>query len=534
MKKRLRNIVLQFKTEFRDNMTLGQKIRIYMLLVAFVTVLIGVVFLVATGSWNIEKKTIGSHLRYELAATYSQLEDEINLYEGYGLALSRTLGKILDNELYNGIKDISSLDNNADKLLELQEKMFGEINTTLQMAGSSGVFVVLDTTTNSQAPNAENSRSGLYIRLKNVGDDVAFKQTYSFFRGIPDVAHSHDIEMNTRWNLEFNIDNLPYYKEMMESGGNAEVDYYWTERIQLEGTWQNVILLCFPIYSAQGTLYGMCGIELSALYFQNQYPSVDSDFGKVVMVLAPMEDGVLMTSEGMTGGTDGTWLSADDNLKYRKTKPYNIYQSEETAYFGLQKSISINSCQGKDWQVVVLIPKESCQSVIMTGNMKYTVLLIVLLIVMVVLSIILSRRIVRPIQKGVEDIKEKGIINQKTFGIKEFDSLIEYLNDKMENDEIKQKELPNGVEELFDRFVQGVDKLSKAEYRVFQCYLDGYQVAQVPEVAFISMSTVKKHNRSIYEKLGVSSYDELMLYLDMLERCDRRNLVIRNEEDADE
>ena len=534
MKKRLRNIVLQFKKELRENMTLGQKIRIYMLMVAFVTVVIGVVFLVVTGAWSNEKKTIQSHIRYELATTGSRLEDEINSYEGYGLALSREIGNILNNELYNGIKDISSLDNNADKLLELQEKMFGEINTTLQISGSSGVFVVLDTTINSHAPNAECSRSGLYIRLKNVGEDVAFKQSYSFFRGIPDVAHSHDIEMSTRWNLEFNVDNLPYYKEMMEVGEDSKIDYYWTERMELEGTWHDVILLCFPIYSEQGTLYGVCGIELSALYFQNQYPSVDSDFGKVITVLAPLEKDTLMIEEGMTGGTDGTWFSDDENLKYKQTKRYNIYQSGKTSYFGLHKSLPIHSYYGKDWQIAVLIPKEGCQSVIFAGNLKFTVLLIVLLTVMIVLSIVLSRRIVRPIQKGVEDIREKGITNQKTFGIKEFDSLIEYLNEKREDNDKEQKELPDGVEELFERFICGVEKLSKAEYRVFQCYLDGYQVAQVPEVACISMSTVKKHNRSIYEKLEVSSYDELMLYLDMLERCDRLHVVIRKEEDAED
>ena len=87
MKQRLRNIVLQFKKELRENMTLGQKIRIYMLMVAFVTVVIGVVFLVVTGAWSNEKKTIQSHIRYELATTGSRLEDEINSYEGDVLAL---------------------------------------------------------------------------------------------------------------------------------------------------------------------------------------------------------------------------------------------------------------------------------------------------------------------------------------------------------------------------------------------------------------------------------------------------------------
>ena len=51
--------------------------------------------------------------------------------------------------------------------------------------------------------------------------------------------------------------------------------------------------------------------------------------------------------------------------------------------------------------------------------------------------------------------------------------------------------------------------------------MEGYEIAQIPEIAFIRMRTEKKHNRNIYEKLKVSSYNELMLYLDLFERCGR-------------
>ena len=56
---------------------------------------------------------------------------------------------------------------------------------------------------------------------------------------------------------------------------------------------------------------------------------------------------------------------------------------------------------------------------------------------------------------------------------------------------------------------------------IFRYYIDGHEIADIPDLAFISMSTVRKHNRSIYEKLGVASRDELMLYIDLLRRCGR-------------
>lgn len=46
-------------------------------------------------------------------------------------------------------------------------------------------------------------------------------------------------------------------------------------------------------------------------------------------------------------------------------------------------------------------------------------------------------------------------------------------------------------------------------------------VSEIPELAFISLSTVKKHNRSIYTKLNISSNYELMLLVDLFRRCGR-------------
>ena len=52
-------------------------------------------------------------------------------------------------------------------------------------------------------------------------------------------------------------------------------------------------------------------------------------------------------------------------------------------------------------------------------------------------------------------------------------------------------------------------------------YIKGYEIADIPDLVCISMNTVRKHNRNIYEKLNVKSNDELRLYTDLLKRCGR-------------
>ena len=82
-------------------------------------------------------------------------------------------------------------------------------------------------------------------------------------------------------------------------------------------------------------------------------------------------------------------------------------------------------------------------------------------------------------------------------------------------------QLPPGMQDLFDSFVQKAKTLSAAENRILRYYIDGYEISEIPELAFISIHTVKKHNRSIYQKLEITSRDELMLYIELFRCCGR-------------
>ena len=81
--------------------------------------------------------------------------------------------------------------------------------------------------------------------------------------------------------------------------------------------------------------------------------------------------------------------------------------------------------------------------------------------------------------------------------------------------------LPPNMEEMFRSFAEKVQTLSTAERRILDYYIDGHEIADIPELAFISIHTVKKHNRSIYQKLDVSSRDALMLYIELFRCCGR-------------
>ena len=81
--------------------------------------------------------------------------------------------------------------------------------------------------------------------------------------------------------------------------------------------------------------------------------------------------------------------------------------------------------------------------------------------------------------------------------------------------------LPPSMEDMFRGFAEKARTLTPAERQILHYYIDGHDIADIPELAFISIHTVKKHNRSIYQKLEIASRDELMLYIELFRRCDR-------------
>ena len=87
--------------------------------------------------------------------------------------------------------------------------------------------------------------------------------------------------------------------------------------------------------------------------------------------------------------------------------------------------------------------------------------------------------------------------------------------------------LPPDVEELFSAFSRKAVGLTAAERSILQYYAEGYEIGQVAEAAFISIHTVRKHNANMYQKLGVGSRDELMLYLDLFRRCGRLHEILQ-------
>lgn len=509
----------------KQSVGMQRKLMLYwvsMILVVFAAVIL---LLSVAGAFSENDEQLHEVMALHLQNTQDNLTGQLDRLTAQSLNLSKELSREIEGALVQEGISLQEVNDDLERLLKLQQVMYPLVSATLQTANCNGAYVILNVTANTALPMADHSRSGIHLRYSNLSASSPVTPTVVYFRGIPDIARQKDLELHNRWNLEFDTDQIPGCRELMDASLDRPAQsYFWSRRIDLKDTWESAMLLCVPIVGSDGIVYGICGVEISALYFQLSYPAMDGQFGSAVTVLAPIQDGRLLLSDGLVGSVTGTYLDGQETLAIHQGRYYNEYDTGAERYIGLHQTIPISKGETENtvWAVAIMIPRDSYVAYTAEVQRTWVIAAMVLLAVLLAFSFFLARRFVRPITDSLKRFQKEELMEQGlSSGISEVDELAEFLNARARNQRLEQGELPPNIAELFDQFVARKDLLTEAEKNILRYYIDGHEIADIPDLAFISMSTVRKHNRSIYEKLGVASRDELMLYIDLLRRCGR-------------
>lgn len=508
--------------EHAKNRGISMERRLFLYWLIMVLAVMAAVFvvLIVAGVFSNDAGKLGGTLSVQQKNTTMTFNKLIDTLNAQNLALSEQITREVSDVLETEERTFKDLDNNPELITRIEERMCFYIQTIVRSRSCSGAYFILDATTNTEAPGADRSRMGLYLRSGNVGTDGMANQYITFFRGVADVARKENIQMHNRWNLEFDIDNVPGYEILMDFDGRRILDScYLSNRVTLSGTWEQVVLLSIPVV-LEGKVRGVCGVELSELFFNMVFPAVESPYGNMVTVVAPIADKRLLLDGAISGKTDGTYFTTDGTLLIKNGEHYKTYSDGSRTYFGNHIVIPKAVDGRSDLTLVTLVPEISYQSSVAKNRTFWLCGGLGFLVLMLLAAMFLTRRFMLPIQKQIRALKDQKEPQEKSnSGIIEIDELLAYMYARQAKPDEESK-MPPGMEELFFDFARRVETLTPMERTVLQYYINGFSVNEIAEKEFISLSTVRKHNSNINRKLGVSTREELLLYIDMFRRCD--------------
>ena len=508
--------------EHAKNRGISMERRLFLYWLIMVLAVMAAVFvvLIVAGVFSNDARKLGGTLSVQQKNTTMTFNKLIDTLNAQNLALSEQITREVSDVLETEERTFKDLDNNPELITRIEERMCFYLQTIVRSRSCSGAYFILDATTNTEALGADRSRMGLYLRSGNVGTDGMANQYITFFRGVADVARKENIQMHNRWNLEFDIDNVPGYEILMDFDGRRILDScYLSNRVTLSGTWEQVVLLSIPVV-LEGKVRGVCGVELSELFFNMVFPSVESPYGNMVTVVAPIADKRLLLDGAISGKTDGTYFTTDGTLLIKNGEHYKTYSDGSRTYFGNHIVIPKAVDGRSDLTLVTLVPEISYQSSVAKNRTFWLCGGLGFLVLMLLAAMFLTRRFMLPIQKQIRALKDqKEPQEESNSGIIEIDELLAYMHARQAKPDEESK-MPPGMEELFFDFARRVETLTPMERTVLQYYINGFSVNEIAEKEFISLSTVRKHNSNINRKLGVSTREELLLYIDMFRRCD--------------
>lgn len=152
----------------KQSIGMQRKLMLYWLSMALTVFALVMLLLSVAGTFSKEDDRLNQMLEIQMQNASSHLADWKDHLTAQGLNMSKELSREIETFLVEESVTLDQLNDNPDLLLELQETLYAQVNTTLQAANCSGAYVIIDATVNTDSDIANHSRSSLYLRYANL------------------------------------------------------------------------------------------------------------------------------------------------------------------------------------------------------------------------------------------------------------------------------------------------------------------------------------------------------------------------------
>lgn len=517
---------------------LSMRLRLFLFLILFLNTIMLGVFLILLSAGIFKIGLLEHRPVFESELTHLTAD----IYHAFGAVSVQTadLAKELSASLERNLKEhggsAASLQETPDLLEHLLDEELGRLTGALEKSRGSGIFLLLDATVNPELPGAEESRACLY--LKNMEPNIINGMPANLRLGFGPmaIARNNNIRVLPQWQMELDVGEMPCFTELMavkkEQNRPFSRLYRWSEGKSLPGSSERNMLCSVPLIASDGTVFGLCGFEVSEMLFKLSYTPQSERYDHFLCLLSPLEENTLRLSGALFTGDFSAGPAAPEHTEMQISSDtngfYSYRQPKKEAYAGLHQTVSLYPADSEyadeQWAVALMMPARELDTLMSAKNRNLILGLFALMLLNIGLASFISQKYIRPVVEALEHLKQPNPVSKTK--ILEIDDLIEFLAAQDELSALKEKREPPVQEysALYQEFVKNIRTLSAAEKAVFDLYVQGHTAKEIAEILCLSINTIKTHNRRIYMKLNVASRKELMVYIQMMEEMSGANV----------
>lgn len=554
---RLKEIRSVLEAAQTQSVSMRRRLMLYLLalLIAFAVLVAMLLFLF--GAIDPIGHEMEQALTNQLEASTSKIEHQSNEQAAYAVAFSQELTAEIRDELTDAGIAFEQLHNDPDALASMQNRLFDIVYENMQLAPCSGAFCFLNTTVNDTL--SDKSWAGLYLKYANLYAENTIHNDVCLFRGFSSVARENKINLHSTWQLETQHGLFPEIDSLMSVKSDApSTSYFLTSIYQLPDTWESVRFLCVPVSDSHGAIIGVCGFEISNLYFLLSQKTLGAEQSHIFCALLDQEtDGYIGQ---VAGNQSGYFPPVGSTFSVESNEMLTIFQNGDMKYIGKMQELTIGA---SSHTVAVMLPATEYQALVQRVQLKIAAILFISAVAILITALWGSKRYVTPIVKDLERIKGGTGSVQGTFRILEIGDLFAFLEQQDREHEAvlaalhqekleaqtRQEHLQNELQQAsseyesaqaeiarlaysrkqevdpdeFQLFLDGIHQLTPTERKVFDLYLNGETAKDIVGMLGITENTLKFHNKNIYTKLGVSSRKQLLRYAALMKQQEKDN-----------
>lgn len=539
----IKAIVTQFKTE-----SISMRRRFYFFIISAIAIILSLILLLFNlfGIMNPTNRQIIEILDTQLLSYTNNIKDDYNKIAAHAISFSEQLETSIQHYLTENNLTFEDLKNNPDTLADLQNHLYDVVYLNMQLTPSSGAFYILDTTVNSHSETPYYN--GIYLKYINIYSENTVNNEISLYRGSYTTGKKHNLVFHSGWQNEMQTDFFNNSNSLFADNPH----YILSPTVEIPETWERSRYVYVPIHDLKDTIIGICGFEVSDLYFQLSEKVSDDKLGQLIGALLDEKHGIY---SGQFNSS--RYNIANSNVQTLEKGNITIFDFSTETCIGKTQTIQLGN---STFTVAIMLTESQYERMLEKNQIKTASVILFVVIFALIYCIFISKKYVSPIIKSLEQFKSKDGTGNN-LKIREIDDLFAFLEEKdilyeqkLQHLEKAQKEAEDEAErtklayekalekyalaqseiqhlsnehkkeivlEDYEFFLCNLSTLSPAENKIYELYLSGKTAKEIVGILGITENTLKYHNKNIYSKLGISSRKQLLRFASLKQHQDK-------------
>lgn len=379
----------------------------------------------------------------------------MNALAAHNIDLSQQLQNDIDRVmLEQGIyNNYDALNNNPEALTAIQQATYQTLAAKMQQAPASGALYLLNASVNTNL--LEPTYNGLFLKFTNIySENTLFNET-CMFRGNPQVARNNNISLYSTWQLELNVHAYPQADKLLHAKeNNISQQYILTDVALLKESWEQSRLFLMPINSNNGRIIGICGFEISSVYFQQRTKQANyKGYPLITAILDKKADNEYQ------GQLSNPASFVNSTIKTSFDGEHELFTAGQERFIGFTALLTVGASEHR---VAVMLPADSYYHLQRQAKMRLLIMLGIILLLSLLSAGYFSKRYVDPLVADLQQLQQNPDAPPQA-NVLELNQFFEFLQNHSEQQAEKMRQLQSENNQVQKQYGLAAVRLQEAQ-----------------------------------------------------------------------